>query len=48
MIPVDEKWAGQMVYLVNKDENGNITKKPITPVRFVPLTSKEIQEKEEF
>ena len=37
-----------MVYLIDKDEDGNIKKTSVTPVRFVPLTSKAKQANDEF
>jgi protein-L-isoaspartate(D-aspartate) O-methyltransferase len=41
MIPVGKYY--QFIYLIDKDEEGKITKEPVLTVRFVPLTDKEMQ-----
>ena len=42
-IPVGGQNEDQWIYLVDKDENGNISKQKIMCVTYVPLTSKENQ-----
>jgi len=41
MIPVGK--YDQYIYLIDKDEKGNVSKEPVLTVRFVPLTDKEKQ-----
>jgi protein-L-isoaspartate(D-aspartate) O-methyltransferase len=43
MIPVGAKSNIQFIYIVDKDMTGNVKEKPVVPVRYVPLTSKEKQ-----
>lgn len=38
VIPVGSRYGIQKLYLVTKDKQGEITKKSMMPVRFVPLT----------
>jgi protein-L-isoaspartate(D-aspartate) O-methyltransferase len=42
MIPVGQPFATQSLMRVVKDENGSVTTESILPVRFVPLTDKDI------
>lgn len=42
-IPVGQEGVAQMLYEVDKNEDGSITKTPKTLVAFVPLTSREHQ-----
>jgi protein-L-isoaspartate(D-aspartate) O-methyltransferase len=41
MIPIGKYY--QFIYLIDKDEEGKITKEPVLTVRYVPLTDKEMQ-----
>ncbi len=43
MIPVGSQTEIQYIYLIDKDENGNVNYNKLLPVRYVPLTSKEKQ-----
>ena len=43
MIPVGGELDIQYVYLVDKDDNGNVKYDKLLPVRYVPLTSKDKQ-----
>lgn len=43
MIPVGKEDSDQYIYLVDKDNQGNISKQKLLGVRYVPLTSKENQ-----
>ena len=42
-IPVSKSYGDQWIYLVDKDSNGKISKKPLMGVTYVPLTDKEKQ-----
>ena len=42
-IPVGGQYEDQWIYLVDKDENGNVTQKKLMCVTYVPLTDKEKQ-----
>ena len=42
-IPVGEQYEDQWIYLVDKDQDGNISKKKLMCVTYVPLTDKEKQ-----
>ena len=42
-IPVGGQYEGQWIYLVDKDEKGNISKQKLFSVSYVPLTDKESQ-----
>lgn len=37
-IPVEDKYGGQHIWTVDKDSQGEVTKKKLYGVRYVPLT----------
>lgn len=43
LIPVGEEYAEQSLFLVQKDEHGNVSKRTLMGVMFVPLTDREKQ-----
>jgi len=38
ILPCEDDWGDQELVVLSKDEKGNITKKSVMPVRFVPMT----------
>ena len=40
IIPFGDNSLSQYLWIVEKDENGNIKKEKVLPVRFVPMVAK--------
>ena len=38
-IPIGGQFGNQWIYLIDKDNNGNISKKRVLLVNYIPLTS---------
>lgn len=45
-VPLDQSYGGQSIYIIEKDEKGELKKQALMDVLYVPLTSLESQLKE--